>query len=136
MLYVNRSPIRYGFRAGAKAIRYIVNIALVYHRKVVSCIWRKNCWVAASSNLRRKRWEGRGGEARKGKGLVPFILPPIPCLCSLTFRHLARRLLGKCNNVVFYVDVRVGEGGEWSVLISKVFYQDSPPQLYVLFFAG
>ena len=27
-LYVNRSPIRYGFGAGAKAIRYSVNIAL------------------------------------------------------------------------------------------------------------
>ena len=29
-LYVNRSPIRYDFRGGAKAIRYTVNIALTF----------------------------------------------------------------------------------------------------------
>ena len=34
-LCVNRSPIRYGFRAGAKAIQYSVSIALVYDSDLI-----------------------------------------------------------------------------------------------------
>ena len=49
-LWVNRSPIRYDFRAGAKAIRYFVNMALKTRRKEGR---RRTEWLENASRITR-----------------------------------------------------------------------------------